>query len=379
MLLSSIIFGFIDVKLWFWVIFWQFKHSSLGCGELFLLFLIFLFGCCKGFLMSSRPLVRAINSVFSAGLCLVVAACTLPAFAQNTLKNITIVVPYPAGGPLDISARILADGVRNKLESTIVVENKPGAGGTIGANQVAKSLAGTNQLLMGAVATHAANPWLMPNYPFDPLKDFKPVSLVAQIPNVLVINADVAAKLNIRSTADLVAHIRKNPGKLNYSSGGNGSIGHIAGEMLKSSMVHIPYLGAGPAQMGLLAGNVDVMFDNLASALPQIRAGKLLALGVTTQKRSEALPDVPAINDTIKGFDVSTWFGIFAPSHVADADVQKYAAAFQDAAQSAESKEKFSKMGFTPERMSPADFVKFVQSEHAKYGALIKTAGIKID
>ena len=142
-------------------------------------------------------------------------------------------------------------------------------------------------------------------------------------------------KLNIRSTADLVAHIKKNPGKLNYSSGGNGSIGHIAGEMLKSltktSMVHIPYLGAGPAQLGLLSGQVDVMFDNLASALPQIRAGKLLALGVTTQKRSEALPDVPPINDTIKGFDVSTWFGIFAPSHVADADVQKYAAAFADA------------------------------------------------
>ena len=244
----------------------------------------------------------------------------LALFAQNATKTLTIVVPYPAGGPLDISARILAEGARSKLDSTILVENKPGAGGTIGANQVAKSAAGSNQLLMGAVATHAANPWLMPNYPFDPLKDFKPVSLVAQIPNVLVINADVAAKLNIRSTADLVAHIKKNPGKLNYSSGGNGSIGHIAGEMLKSltktSMVHIPYLGAGPAQLGLLSGQVDVMFDNLASALPQIRAGKLLALGVTTQKRSEALPDVPPINDSIKGFDVSTWFGIFAPSHV---------------------------------------------------------------
>jgi tripartite-type tricarboxylate transporter receptor subunit TctC len=316
---------------------------------------------------------------------LILGVLVLPwaAFAQNPAKTVTIVVPYPAGGPLDISARILAEGARNKLESAIIVENKPGAGGTIGANQVAKSAAGSNLLLMGAVATHAANPWLMPNYPFDPLKDFKPVSLVAQIPNVLVINADAAAKLNIRSTTDLVAHIKKNPGKLNYSSGGNGSIGHIAGEMLKSltksSMVHIPYLGAGPAQMGLLSGNVDVMFDNLASALPQIRAGKLLALGVTTQKRSEALPEVPPINDSIKGFDVSTWFGIFAPSHVADADVQKYATAFQDAMSAPENKDKFSKMGFTPERLSPAKFAKFVQSEHAKYGALIKAAGIKID
>jgi tripartite-type tricarboxylate transporter receptor subunit TctC len=329
--------------------------------------------------MSLTPFTHSFAKLLTT--CLVVLPLTV--FAQSGSKSISIVVPYPAGGPLDISARILAEGARGKLDSAIIVENKPGAGGTIGANQVAKSAAGSNQLLMGAVATHAANPWLMPNYPFDPLKDFKPVSLVAQIPNVLVINADVATKLNIRSTADLVAHIKKNPGKLNYSSGGNGSIGHIAGEMLKSltqsSMVHIPYLGAGPAQLGLLSGQVDVMFDNLASALPQIRAGKLLALGVTTQKRSDALPDVPPINDTIKGFNVSTWFGIFAPGHVADTDVQKYAVAFADAMSAPENKEKFSKMGFTPERLSPAEFAKFVQSEHTKYGALIKSAGIKID
>jgi tripartite-type tricarboxylate transporter receptor subunit TctC len=331
------------------------------------------------FLMSRTPFTHPFAKLLTT--CLVVLPLTV--FAQSGSKSISIVVPYPAGGPLDISARILAEGARGKLEGAIIVENKPGAGGTIGANQVAKSAAGSNQLLMGAVATHAANPWLMPNYPFDPLRDFKPVSLVAQIPNVLVINADVATKLNIRSTTDLVAHIKKNPGKLNYSSGGNGSIGHIAGEMLKSltqsSMVHIPYLGAGPAQLGLLSGQVDVMFDNLASALPQIRAGKLLALGVTTQKRSDALPDVPPINDSIKGFDVSTWFGIFAPSQVADADVQKYAAAFADAMSAPENKDKFNKMGFTPERLSPAEFAKFVQSEHTKYGALIKSAGIKID
>jgi tripartite-type tricarboxylate transporter receptor subunit TctC len=321
-------------------------------------------------------------SLFTLAL-LASAVIAWPSLALAQNKTITIVVPYPAGGPLDISARILAEGARSKLETTVVVENKPGAGGTIGANQVAKSAPGSHQLLMGAVATHAANPWLVLNYPFDPLKDFKPVSLVAQIPNVLVINADVAAKHNIRSTADLIAHIKKNPGKLNYSSGGNGSIGHIAGEMLKSlskaSMVHIPYLGAGPAQLGLLSGQVDVMFDNLASALPQIRAGKLLALGVTTQKRSEALPDVPPINDTVKGFNVSTWFGMFAPSHVSDADVQKYATAFAETVNTPENKEKFNKMGFTPERLSPAEFAKFVQTEHSKYGALIKAANIKID
>ena len=330
--------------------------------------------------MNRRQLTLALSLLPSL---LASAIVTLPTLVVAQNKPITIVVPYPAGGPLDISARILADGARSKLDTTVVVENKPGAGGTIGANQVAKSAAGSQQLLMGAIATHAANPWLMPNYPFDPIKDFKPVTLVAQIPNVLVMNVEKANQLNIRSTRDLVAYIKKNPGKLNYSSGGNGSIGHIAGEMLKSltqsSMVHIPYSGAGPAQLALLSGQVDVMFDNLASALTQIRAGKLLALGVTTQKRSEALPDVPPINDTVKGFDVSTWFGIFAPSHLSDADVQKYATAFADTMNAAENKDKFSKMGFTPERLSPAEFAKFVQAEHAKYGALIKSAGIKID
>ena len=330
--------------------------------------------------MNRRQLTLSLSFIPALLASALVSVPTL-VVAQN--KPITIVVPYPAGGPLDISARILAEGARSKLDTTVVVENKPGAGGTIGANQVAKSAAGSQQLLMGAIATHAANPWLMPNYPFDPIKDFKPVSLVAQIPNVLVMNVEKANQLNIRSTRDLVAYIKKNPGKLNYSSGGNGSIGHIAGEMLKSltqsSMVHIPYSGAGPAQLALLSGQVDVMFDNLASALTQIRAGKLLALGVTTQKRSEALSDVPPINDTVKGFDVSTWFGIFAPSHLSDADVQKYATAFADTMNAAENKDKFSKMGFTPERLSPAEFAKFVQNEHTKYGALIKSAGIKID
>ena len=314
-------------------------------------------------------------------LALCLAGLTMLAHAQTT-KPLTIVVPYPAGGPLDTSARILADGARSKL-GTIVVDNKPGAGGNIGANQVAKSSPESNQLLMGAVATHAANPWLVPNFPYDPIKDFKPVVLVASIPNILVMNAEQAKKFNIRTTADLIAYAKKNVGRLNYGSGGNGSIGHIAGEMLKSltstRIVHIPYQGAAPAQLGLLSGQVDFMFDNLASALPQIRSGKLVALGVTTLTRSEAVPEVPSVNDTVAGFNVSTWFGIFAPANASDENVRKYAAAFSEVLSTSESKEKFSKMGITPPRLSLADFDKFVQSEHRKYGALIKAANIKIE
>jgi tripartite-type tricarboxylate transporter receptor subunit TctC len=309
------------------------------------------------------------------------ASFAILANAQTT-KPLTIVVPYTAGGPLDTSARILASGASSKL-GTIVVENKPGAGGNIGANQVAKSSVDSNQLLMGAVATHAANPWLTPNFPYDPLKDFKPVVLVARIPNVLVMNTEQAKKYNIRNTTDLIAYAKKNVGKLNYSSGGNGSIGHIAGEMFKSltstRIVHIPYPGAAPAQFGLLSGQVDLMFDNLASALPQIRSGKLIALGVTTLTRSEVLPDVPSVNDTVAGFNVSTWFGIFAPANASDENVKKYAAVFGEVLSSAESKDKFSKLGITPERVSLGEFDRFVQTEHRKYGALIKAAKIKIE
>jgi tripartite-type tricarboxylate transporter receptor subunit TctC len=307
---------------------------------------------------------------------------SMNAFAQAAGKPITLVVPYPAGGPLDSSARILADLARPQL-GTIVVENKPGAGGNIGANQVAKSSVDAQQIVMGAVATHAVNPWLYPNFPYDPNKDFKPLVLVGRIPNVLVMNVDVAKKLGIQSTKDLIAYARKNPGRLNYGSGGNGSIGHIAGEMFKSltraSMVHIPYQGAAPAQVGLLSGQVDLVFDNLASALPQIKAGKVLALGLTTLNRNPNLPDVPSINDTVQGFNVATWFGLFAPANTPDATTQKYISAFSTALSSAEGREKLSKMGLGQENLQGTDMARFVKSEYEKYGGLIRAVRIKLE
>lgn len=323
--------------------------------------------------MNIKRFYLAIALAFAATACLAQTASGKP---------VTLVVPYPAGGPLDASARILADLARPQL-GTIVVENKPGAGGNIGANQVAKSPVESQQIVMGAVATHAVNPWLYANFPYDPNKDFKPLVLVGRIPNILVMNVDTAKKLGIQNSKDLIAYTRKNPGRLNYGSGGNGSIGHIAAEMFKTltrtSMVHIPYQGASPAQLGLLSGQVDVMFDNLASALPQIRAGKLLPLGLTTLSRNPNLPDVPSINDTVAGFNVSTWFGLFAPASTPDTAVQKYISAFTTALSSSEGKDKLGKMGISPENLQGADFAKFVASEHDKYGALIKAVRIKLD
>ena len=224
------------------------------------------------------------------------------AHAQTTFpaKPIRLVVPYPPGGPLDSAARALAEGVKTSL-GTIVVDNRPGAGGNLGVDQVAKSAPDGYSLVIGAVATHAVNPWLFAKLPYDPIKDFAPITLIAHVPNVLVMTPERASQLGIRSARDLIEYARKNPARLNYGSGGNGSAGHMAGELMKSqakiSVVHIPYAGAAPAQLGLLSGQTDFMFDNLASATAQIKAGKLLAL--QSRRAAQRLAaDVPTMADS---------------------------------------------------------------------------------
>jgi tripartite-type tricarboxylate transporter receptor subunit TctC len=318
------------------------------------------------------------STLFSVAL----ATAATAALAQTPSAPMTIVVPYPAGGPLDTSARIIAEGAAAQL-GAIKVENKPGAGGGTGADLVAKSPAGSNRLLMGAVATHAVNPWLYKNFPYNAIKDFKPIALVARTPNVLVVNAEQAAKLGIKTTPDLVQYLKKNPDQAKYGSGGNGSIGHISAEMFKSltntKMGHTPFQGSNPALAALQSGQVLMVFDNLASALPHIRSGKLHALGVTTLSRSDALPQVPSINDAVQGFNVSTWFGLFAPASLPQADAQRYAAAFTAAMQSAAGKEKFKQMGITPEELTLDGFAQFVRSENSKYEFLIRAAKIKIE
>jgi tripartite-type tricarboxylate transporter receptor subunit TctC len=308
----------------------------------------------------------------------------LPAAAQLVPQRpITLVVPYPPGGPLDTAARILAEKMGLTLGTPVVVDNKPGAGGNIGAALVARAPADGHTLVMGAVATHAINPWLYASMPYDALKDFTPITRVAQVPNVLVMPAEAAQRLGIKNLQDLIAHARKNPGRLNYASGGNGSAGHLAGELFKSqarvSMVHIPYAGAAPAQAGLLAGQTDLMFDNLASASAHIKSGRLSALGVTTLARSSALPDVPALSEVLPGFQLSTWFGIFGPARLPQATVDQLHAAFAAALDHADTVERFARMGATPSPTSPAEFAALVKQEHMRYGQIVKGAGIKLD
>jgi tripartite-type tricarboxylate transporter receptor subunit TctC len=319
-------------------------------------------------------------------LSLALAAAAGAAGAQP-VRPIRLVVPYPPGGPLDSIARVLAAAVTDSL-GTVVVENRPGAGGNLGADAVAKSPPDGRTLVMGAVATHAINPWLYSKLPYDPLRDFTPLTLVAQVPNVLVMNAETAARLKINGLADLVAYARANPGRLNYGSGGNGSAGHLAGEMFKAQaglfVVHIPYAGAAPAQLALLGGQVDFNFDNLAAASANVKAGKLKALAVTTAKRSTTMPEAPTVAEAgaalgLKTFDISTWFGLFGPAGLAAETTARLNKAFVDALGAPEVKARFATLMAEASPTTPAQFGAFVKAELAKYEKVVKASGARAD
>jgi tripartite-type tricarboxylate transporter receptor subunit TctC len=313
-----------------------------------------------------------------------IAAFAAPVFGQ-TAKPIRFIVPYPPGGPLDIVARALADKVKDTL-GVVVVENRPGAGGNLGADLAAKAAPDGTTIVMGAVATHAINPWLFAKMPYDPIRDFTPITGVAQVPNVLVMNPQTADKLGIKSVADLVAYAKKNPGRLNYGSGGNGSAGHLAGEMFKAQaglfMVHIPYAGGNPAQLALLSGQVDLNFDNLAAASANIKAGKLRALAVTTGKRSSAVPELPTIAETggpLAGFDINTWFGLFGPAKLPADVTARLNKAFVDALASPELKARLATLLAEPIGGTPDQFSEFVKRELAKYESVVKASGAKVE
>jgi len=324
-------------------------------------------------MIQRRPFIAATAAAIAATL-------SLPTFAQQ--RPIRIVVPYAPGGPIDTTARMLAERVKDTL-GTVIIENKPGGGGNIGADIIAKAAPDGMTIGISAVATHAINPWLFSKMPYDAAKDFSPITQMVRVPNVLVMNADTAARLKINSVADLIAYAKANPGKLNYASGGNGSAGHLAGEMFKNGAgifaVHIPFNGGNPAQLALLSGQVDFNFDNLATAAPNIRAGKLKALAVTTLTRSSMLPDAPPVADTIKGFAIDTWWGLVGPAGMPRDLVNKYNAAFTSALQSPDVKAKFALLMAEPVWSTPDEFGRFMRAELVKYEKVVKLSGAKVD
>ncbi|MDH5264528.1 MAG: tripartite tricarboxylate transporter substrate binding protein [Betaproteobacteria bacterium] len=295
-------------------------------------------------------------------------------------KQVRLVVPYPPGGPLDTVARLLGQKVAAGLGHPVIVDNVPGAGGNIGAATVARAAPDGYTLLMGAVATHAINPALYPSIPYDAGKDFAAVTQVASTPNVLVVNPAIPAD----SVAEFIAYAKSRPGKLNFGSGSTGSAGHLAGELFKSmagvDMTHIPYKGAAAAMQDLVGGRVDLMFDNLASSLAQVKGGRIRALAVTTAKRSSLAPDIPTLAESgLPGFDIGTWFGIFVPAGTPRPVVDRLHDEFVRALASPDVRERMLSLGAEPVGDTPEAFAAHARAEAAKYAKLVRSSGAKID
>ncbi len=310
------------------------------------------------------------------------AAVVTPALAQAPARTIRIIVPFAAGGSIDITSRALAERVKDTL-GNVVIENRPGGGGNIGVDLVAKAAPDGLTLGIAAVAMHAINPWLFSKLPFDPIKDFAPITQMVRVPNVLVINTDTAKRLNINSLKDFLAYAKANPGRLNYSSGGNGSAGHLGGEIFKQRAgffaVHIPYNGGAPSQLALMSGQVDYSLDNLPTAAANIRAGKLLPLAVTTVQRSPLLPDVPPIADVLPGFEIDTWWGLIAPAGTPRDVVARLNTAFVAALNAPETKARFATLMAEPAPSTPEQFAGLIQRELKRYESVVKASGAKVD
>ena len=320
------------------------------------------------------------------GACTLAAAGLLPAAAMAQpdanwpSKPIKWVVPFPPGGAMDVIARTLGEKAGRTLGQPFVIENRPGAGGNIGADAVAKSPADGYTIMITSIGM-ATNKALYPRLSYDPVKDFAPISLLAIVPNVLVVNT---AKTTDKSVADVVAHAKRDPGKLTYASAGNGTSIHLAGEVFASmaglNLLHVPYKGSGPAVTDMLGGQVDLMFDSITSARPHIQAGKLRALGVTSAKRSATLPDVPTIAEAgVPGYEVSPWFAVFAPAGTPAAIVNKINAALIDAMKQPDTVAKFETIGAEPIGTTPQQLATHLDKELARWGALIKERNIRMD
>ncbi len=310
-----------------------------------------------------------------------------PAHAQTAWpsKPVKIVVPFAPGGTTDILARAVAPELSKAFGQTFFVENKAGAGGNLGADVVAKSPADGYTLLMGTVGTHGINKALYDKMPFDPVKDFAPITLVAAVPNVMIMNTEKARSMGINNVMDFIKYAKAHPAQLNMASSGNGTSIHLAGELFKSMsgtfMLHFPYRGSSPALLDMLAGNMDVMFDNLPSSMQHIKSGKLKALAVTSSQRSAALPDVPTIEEAakLKGFEASSWFGLLAPAGTPNDVVLRIQQETAKALNTPAIKEKMLAQGAIPSGNTPQEFAKLIDSEIRKWAQVVKASGAKVD
>ena len=338
--------------------------------------------------MKRFPVTLTRRTLLASAAAVLVAA-PLSALAQTAwpTKPVKIVVPFAPGGTTDILARVVANELTKAFGQPFIEDNRAGAGGNIGADIVAKAAPDGYTLLMGTVGTHGINKALYNKLSFDPVKDFTPITLVAGVPNVMVVNADKARALGITSVADFITYAKANPGKLNMASSGNGTSIHMAGELFKAMtgtyMLHFPYRGSGPALMDMVGGSMDVMFDNLPSAMQQIKAGKLKALAVTSAQPSAALPGIPTVEQAggpaLKGFEASSWFGLLAPAGTPPDIVNAIQREVAKALNVPAGKESLLAQGAIPSGNTPQEFAQLIDSELKKWAPVVKTSGAKVD
>ncbi len=316
------------------------------------------------------------RAVIASSLLPFAAAAQAPEWPSRPVR---FIVPYPPGGPTDIMGRIVAQAVQGPLGQPFVVENRAGANGLIGSEQAARAAPDGTTFLVNASA-HVIVPHLTPNMPIDVLADFVPVTNIAAVPLWLVVNP----ALPVRSVAEFIAYARANPGRISYASSSSGGATHLAGELFKqmtgTDMVHVPYRGSGPAVQDLIAGNVQAMFDSVPSSAASARDGRLRALAVTTKNRIAPFPDLPTIAEAgVPGYEISTWYGIWAPVRTPPAIINRLQQAVAAAARNPETRARFDALGAEPVADSPEDYARFVRAEYDRWGKLVRDARIKLD
>lgn len=303
--------------------------------------------------------------------------------AVHAQKVLRVIVPFAAGGPVDLTTRWVMQEAQEPLGLAIVVENRPGAGGNIGMQAIAQASKDGMTIGVATTASNALNPWLFTKLPYHAQSDFQAITQMLSVPNVLVMNTERAFELRIHSLGDLIAYAKQHPGALNYGSGGNGSAGHLSGEWLKSlaklEITHIPFNGANPAQTALLASQVDFNIDNLASAAMNIKSGKLTALALTSSQRSGLLPKIPTMSETLPHFEIETWWGLVSPKGVKEAWIQQLNAVFVKVLKTPQMRLKFATLMAEPQPNTPEQFDAMMNSQREKYKALVQLSGATVD
>ena len=333
----------------------------------------------------STPSRRRLLAASSTGVAaaLLVAFCPFgTALAQEAwpTRPITVIVPFPAGGTTDIVARLAGVELSRELGQPVIIDNRPGAGGNIGSQAVARAQPDGYTLVMGTVGTHAINPSLYKKMPYDHIKDFVPISRVANVPNLLVANPSQPFK----TVPELIAYAKANPDTLTFASSGNGTSIHLAGELFKVltgvKMQHVPYKGSAPALADLMAGQTSIMFDNLPSSIAFVRAGKLRPIAITTLNRAPELPNVPTVAESgVPGFDASSWFGLLAPANTPPAVIKRIDDALIKVLATTDLKKKIIDQGGEPVGEKPEQFAAFIKSETAKWAKVVKESGASVD